>query len=96
MINPQTPLASFLSHLIYLSSITLNIFISLVHIFRFFIEQNNRIFKTFYEVSSREDRTLTAQAVHEMGLDTTGDRLFIAQLVDLYSINVVLPDVVCC
>ncbi len=65
-------------------------------LFRFFIECNNRLFKVLYELASREDRNLTAEAVHEMGLDPTGDRLFISQIVDHYSINIVLPDVTCC
>lgn len=63
---------------------------------RFFVEANNRLFKVLYEVASKEDRILTAEAVLEMGLDPYGDRLFIANIVDLYDIHVVLPDVVCC
>ena len=64
--------------------------------FRFFVETNNRLFKVLYEVASKEDRTLTAEAVLAMGLDPYGDRLFIANIVDLYDIHVVLPDVACC
>ena len=63
---------------------------------RFFVEANNRLFKVLYEVASRVDRTLTVEAVLEMGLDPYGDRLFIASIVELYDIHVVLPDVGCC
>ncbi|XP_065064258.1 DENN domain-containing protein 11-like [Rhopilema esculentum] len=63
---------------------------------RFFVEANNRLFKVLYEIASHEDRTLTAEAVYEMGLDPYGDRLFIALIVDLYDIHVILPNVSCC
>ncbi|XP_057291637.1 DENN domain-containing protein 11-like [Hydractinia symbiolongicarpus] len=63
---------------------------------RFFIEQNNRLFKILYEISSREDRTLTVDHVHEMGLDPSGDRVFLTELADLYNIRVNFPDLSCC
>ena len=60
------------------------------------METNNRLFKVLYEVASRDNRTLTADAVVNMGLDPYYDRLFIARIVDLYDIHVLLPDVACC
>ena len=63
---------------------------------RFFVEANNRLFKVLYEVASKSNRTLTAEAVVNMGLDPYGDRLFIARIVDLYDIHVILPEVPCC
>ena len=60
------------------------------------METNNRLFKVLYEVASKDDRTLTVDAVVNMGLDPYGDRLFIAKIVELYDIHVVLPDVACC
>jgi len=63
---------------------------------RFFVEANNRLFKVLYEAASKSNRTLTVEAVINMGLDPYGDRLFIARIVDLYDIHVILPEVPCC
>lgn len=63
----------------------------------FFMELNNRIFQTLLEVSSSQDRTLTADHARSMGLDPQGDRGFLMDLLELYGIDVMLViDNPCC
>ncbi|XP_077983342.1 DENN domain-containing protein 11-like [Glandiceps talaboti] len=63
----------------------------------FFLEQNNRLFQTLYDVSLSQDKSLTSDHMKSMGLDPLGDRQFIMDLVELYGIDVVLMvDNPCC
>ncbi|MBN3297565.1 DENN domain-containing protein 11 [Amia ocellicauda] len=63
----------------------------------FFMEQNNRIFQTLWEVSSSQDKTLTEEHVRSMGLDPQGDRSFLIDLLEVYGIDVMLViDNPCC
>lgn len=65
--------------------------------FRFFSEQNNRLFQTLLDVSSSQDRQLTSDHMKLMGLDPIGDRIFLMELVEHYGIDVVLMvDNPCC
>ncbi|XP_070574662.1 DENN domain-containing protein 11-like [Ptychodera flava] len=68
------------------------------HVFTtFFLEQNNRLFQTLYDVSLSQDKSLTSDHMKGMGLDPLGDRQFIMDLVELYGIDVVLMvDNPCC
>ena len=63
---------------------------------RFFIEQNNRLFKVLYEVASRDERVLTAEHIQEIGLDCHADQLFLREVIELYNINISLADYKCC
>jgi hypothetical protein len=63
----------------------------------FFTEQNNRLFQTLLDVSASQDRQLTSDHMKSMGLDPTGDRSFLMQLVEIYGIDVMLMvDNPCC
>lgn len=65
--------------------------------YRFFMEQNNRIFQTLMEVSASQDKTLTADHARGMGLDPQGDRSFLMDLLEVYGIDVMLViDNPCC
>lgn len=64
---------------------------------RFFMELNNRIFQTLSEVAGSADPTLTVDHVRAMGLDPQGDRSFLADLLEVYGIDVTLVvDNLCC
>jgi hypothetical protein len=64
---------------------------------RFFTEQNNRIFQTLIDVSQSQDRQLTSEHMKMMGLDPSGDRAFLMELVEVYGIDVMLiVDNPCC
>ncbi|XP_071361471.1 DENN domain-containing protein 11 [Trachinotus anak] len=63
----------------------------------FFMELNNRIFQTLSEVAGSTDPTLTTEHVRAMGLDPQGDRSFLADLLEVYGIDVTLViDNLCC
>ena len=64
--------------------------------FRFFIEQNNRIFNALYDIASKEDKLITASHMREMGLDPSTDRVFIAELIELYDIKLQIYNGACC
>ena len=58
---------------------------------------NNQLFQVLYEASSSQDRTLTADHIEAMGLDPSNDRDFVMDLLELYSIDVMLVvDNPCC
>ena len=58
---------------------------------------NNQLFQILCEVSTSQDRTLTADHLQAMGLDPSSDRLFVMDLLELYSIDVMLVvDNPCC
>lgn len=65
-------------------------------LFRFFIEQNNKLFRGLVEVSKRDDNRLTAHHIREMGLDPSGDETFLRELIDLYNLNVDYTRGSCC
>ena len=65
-------------------------------IFRFFIEQNNRILKILMEIASRDNRVLTRSHIREMGLEPKQDRRFIICLTEVYNLTVTLEDETCC
>ncbi|XP_054476120.1 DENN domain-containing protein 11 [Anoplopoma fimbria] len=63
----------------------------------FFMELNNRIFQTLSDVAGSTDPYLTAEHVRAMGLDPQGDRYFLADLLEVYGIDVTLViDNLCC
>ncbi|XP_036376189.1 DENN domain-containing protein 11-like [Megalops cyprinoides] len=63
----------------------------------FFMELNDRIFQTLYEVAGSLDQTLTEDHVRSMGLDPQGDHGFLVDLLELYGIDVTLDiDNPCC
>jgi len=63
----------------------------------FFMDLNNRIFQTLIEVSQSQDRQLTSEHMKVMGLDPSGDRAFLMELVETYGIDVMLiVDNPCC
>ncbi|KAK3085670.1 hypothetical protein FSP39_006920 [Pinctada imbricata] len=63
----------------------------------FFTEQNNVLFQTLLDVSHSHDRQLTSEHMKTMGLDPSGDRAFLMELVEHYGIDVVLMvDNPCC
>lgn len=63
----------------------------------FFVEQNNRLFQTLLDVANSQDTQLTSEHMKSMGLDPTGDRQFLMELVEHYGIDVVLMvDNPCC
>lgn len=63
----------------------------------FFMELNNRIFQTLSEVAGSADPTLTTEHVRAMGLDPQGDRSFLADLLEVYGIDITLViDNLCC
>lgn len=65
--------------------------------FRFFHEQNNRLFQTLLDVANSQDTQLTSDHMKSMGLDPQGDRHFLMELVEHYGIDVVLMvDNPCC
>ena len=49
-----------------------------------------------FEVASTEDRILTPEMIRSIGLDPKGDLHFLSDLVDLYGINVLIPEPKCC
>ena len=50
-----------------------------------------------FDASVSGDRTLTSDALIDLGLDPIGDRVFLEELADLYGIDVTLIlDNVCC
>ena len=64
---------------------------------RFFIEQNNRLFKTLVNISKQEDNNkLTSHHIREMGLDPSGDETFLIELIDLYNLKVDYKGYGCC
>ncbi|XP_065676585.1 DENN domain-containing protein 11 isoform X3 [Hydra vulgaris] len=63
---------------------------------RFFIEQNNRIFKVLYDVASQEDKLITSNHMKEMGLDPRSDRVFVSELAELYDIKLQMYNRACC
>ncbi|XP_052815250.1 DENN domain-containing protein 11-like [Mya arenaria] len=63
----------------------------------FFQEQNNRLFQTLLDVANSQDTQLTSDHMKSMGLDPSGDRQFLMDLVEHYGIDVVLMvDNPCC
>nr|XP_057942836.1 DENN domain-containing protein 11-like [Doryrhamphus excisus]XP_057942837.1 DENN domain-containing protein 11-like [Doryrhamphus excisus]XP_057942838.1 DENN domain-containing protein 11-like [Doryrhamphus excisus]XP_057942839.1 DENN domain-containing protein 11-like [Doryrhamphus excisus]XP_057942840.1 DENN domain-containing protein 11-like [Doryrhamphus excisus]XP_057942841.1 DENN domain-containing protein 11-like [Doryrhamphus excisus]XP_057942842.1 DENN domain-containing protein 11-like len=63
----------------------------------FFMELNNRIFHILSEVAGGADPVLTAEHVRAMGLDPQGDRCFLAELLEVYAVDVTLViDNLCC
>ncbi|KAH3774503.1 DENN domain-containing protein 11-like [Dreissena polymorpha] len=63
----------------------------------FFHEQNNRLFQTLLDVANSQDTQLTSDHMKSMGLDPSGDRQFLMELVEHYGIDVVLMvDNPCC
>jgi len=46
--------------------------------------------------SKSENNTLTSQHVREMGLDPSGDELFVRELIDTYNLNVHYNGSGCC
>ena len=72
-------------------------FLFVCFFFRFFVEQNNRLFQTLLDVANSQDTQLTSEHMKSMGLDPTGDRQFLMELVEHYGIDVVLMvDNPCC
>ena len=69
---------------------------SLILLHRFFVNLNNTVFQTLFEVASTEDRTLTPEHIRSIGLDPKADLHFLSDLVDLYGINVLIPEPKCC
>ena len=68
-----------------------------LHLFRFFTQMNNQLFKVLYDVAASQDRTLTADHLRAMGLDPGTDNCFVMDLLELYSIDVMLVvDNPCC
>ena len=65
-------------------------------VFRFFVNLNNSLFQTLFEVASTEDRVLRPEHIEEMGLDRKADLHFLSDLVELYGINVHVPQATCC
>jgi len=66
-------------------------------ILSFFSELNTHLFQTLFDASVSGDRTLTSDALIDLGLDPIGDRVFLEELADLYGIDVTLIlDNVCC
>ena len=63
---------------------------------RFFVNLNNSLFQMLFEVASTEDRVLTPDLIRSIGLDPKGDLPFLSDLVDLYGINVLIPEPKCC
>jgi len=58
---------------------------------------NNQLFQVLNDVSTSQDRTLTGDHLEAMGLDPSNDRLFVMDLLELYSIDVMLVvDNPCC
>ncbi|CAL1530636.1 unnamed protein product [Lymnaea stagnalis] len=63
----------------------------------FFTEMNERLFQTLLDISQSQDRQLTSDHMKSIGLDPTGDRAFLMELVEHYGIDVVLMvDNPCC
>lgn len=63
----------------------------------FFIEQNNRVFQTLFDVSNSDNRTLTTDHMRAMGLDPCADRQFITLLLETYNIDALMViDNPCC
>ncbi|CAG5117486.1 unnamed protein product [Candidula unifasciata] len=63
----------------------------------FFTEMNERLFQTLLDISQSQDRQLTSDHMKSIGLDPTGDRVFLMELVEHYGIDVVLMvDNPCC
>ncbi|KAI8759431.1 DENN domain-containing protein 11-like [Biomphalaria glabrata] len=63
----------------------------------FFTELNERLFQTLLDISQSQDRQLTSDHMKSIGLDPTGDRAFLMELVEHYGIDVVLMvDNPCC
>lgn len=63
---------------------------------KFFVNLNNMLFQTLFEVASTEDRTLTPEHIRSIGLDSKADLHFLSDLVDLYGIDVHIPEPKCC
>lgn len=69
----------------------------LFYFWRFFLEQNNRIFQTLNEVAGSPDPTVTQDSVKAMGLDPHGDRLFLLHLLEIYGYDSLLvSEQLCC
>ena len=64
--------------------------------YRFFVNLNNSLFQMLFEVASTENRILTPEMIRSIGLDPKGDLRFLSDLVDLYGINVLIPEPKCC
>ncbi|KAH9515642.1 DENN domain-containing protein 11 [Bulinus truncatus] len=63
----------------------------------FFTEMNERLFQTLLDISQSQDRQLTSDHIKSIGLDPTGDRTFLMELLEHYGIDVVLMvDNPCC
>jgi len=54
------------------------------------------LFQTLFEVASTEDRILTLEHIRSIGLDSKADLHFLSDLVDLYGIDVHIPEPKCC
>ncbi|XP_055933297.1 DENN domain-containing protein 11-like [Argiope bruennichi] len=64
---------------------------------RYFMNLNDRLFRTLLDVSKSEDKQWTIEHMHTVGLDPVNDRTFIMELVDTYGIDIVAaPDTLCC
>ena len=57
---------------------------------------NNSLFQMLFEVASTQDRVLTPDMIQSIGLDPKGDLRFLSDLVELYGINVLIPEPKCC
>ncbi|XP_039264863.2 DENN domain-containing protein 11-like [Styela clava] len=63
----------------------------------FFMEQNNRIFQTLFDISTSDNKTLTTEHMRAMGLDPCSDRQFITLLLETYNIDALMVvDNPCC
>lgn len=63
---------------------------------RFFVNLNNSLFQMLFEVASTQERVLTPDMIRSIGLDPKGDLRFLSDLVELYGINVLIPEPKCC
>ncbi|XP_064466566.1 DENN domain-containing protein 11-like isoform X2 [Ornithodoros turicata] len=63
----------------------------------FFMAQNTQLFKELFEVSKSADKLWTEEHMKRVGLDPSGDRQFLSELVERYGIDIVLiTDSACC
>ena len=63
---------------------------------RFFADLNNTLFQGLIDAASTRDKKLSADAIRQMGLDPKHDRTFLAQLIELYDVELPLEDDSCC
>ena len=91
----KTGVPSF-GNTIFHFKLTDTFFVCLSRHYRFFVNLNNSLFQMLFEVASTENRVLTPELIRTIGLDPKGDLRFLSDLVDLYGINVLIPEPKCC